>query len=543
MIFDILKRLYYRTFLWLTGWKTVATLSPEVKRYIILLVPHTSNWDFPYGVASRPFIGIDNCKFLIKKDWLDVPVIGKYIAWLGGVPVDRAKNTNLVDQVVEEFEKREELGVAITPEGTRKLTDGWKTGFYRIAEKANVPVACGFIDYHRREIGVDKVLYPSGDMEKDLKELEDFYRHKIPMYTEKSSLNHIIPTKKRSIAWHLVPVWRIGLFVLIIFALVNYEMVWYGIKQGYGQMNIILNAQPIGDFLNDPEYPQEKKEKIRLVQDLRAFAFDSLGLDRNESYTSLYDQQDEPILWNVTACEPYQLQAYTWEFPILGTFSYKGFFSLEGAKEAANELKEQGYDIDIREVGGWSTLGILNDPILSEMLERSTGSLANLIIHELTHGTLYVKDGVSYNENLASFVGDYGALRFLRSTYGVESEEYLQYTNGKVDRDLFTNYTLTAAKSLDSLYKAMGEGLDITQKEAQKKSFLEGFVEGLQEVPFSNKRYYDIFSEELPNNTFFMSRLRYKGQQNQFKEEFEQQFKGDFPKYLAHLKETYPSLF
>ena len=98
------------------------------------------------------------------------------------------------------------------------------------------------------------------------------------------------------------------------------------------------------------------------------------------------------------------------------------------AESLKAELESEGYEVRIRPVGAWSTLGFFNDPILSNMLERSPGALAELIIHEMTHATLYVKDGVDFNENLATFVGEQGALEFLEAQYGarIRSFDFLQ---------------------------------------------------------------------------------------------------------------------
>lgn len=159
--------------------------------------------------------------------------------------------------------------------------------------------------------------------------------------------------------------------------------------QAKGQWDVISDAKPIDDYLHNPEYPDSLKTQILLIQHIREFAFDTLGLDRTDAYTTLYDQKGKPLLWIITACPAYKLEPYRWEFPIAGKFPYKGFFNLDLAKKEAKVLKEQGYDVRVGNINAWSTLGVLDDPILSNMLARKEGELAELIIHELTHGTLY----------------------------------------------------------------------------------------------------------------------------------------------------------
>ena len=542
----LLKRLIYGLFIWVMGFKTTTKLPEGINKYLLILIPHTSNWDFPFGAACRPFLNIDGCKFMIKKEWTVKPIVGPIIRWLGAIPVDRSKKGgNLVDQMVDAFDKADTLGITVTPEGTRGLIgiDQWKTGFYHIAVKADVPMVCAFMDYHRREIGMGKIIYPSGDLEKDMELIREYYRDVTPKYPEKSALDHNLPAKKHPFWWHLTPYFRLALLILGLLALLNIKTIYYGLQQGFGQAQIILKAVPVENYLDDPDYPEEKKAKLRLVEEIRQYAFDSLGLDRTESYTEMYDQKGRPLLWNVTACKPYELQAYQWDFPFLGNFSYKGYFDSAKAVQEMESLKEQGYDTDIRTVGGWSTLGVLDDPILSGMLNRSEGSLANLVIHELTHGTLYVKDGVSYNENLANFVGNMGAKRFLVNKYGVSSEQYRSYLQSRSDRKLFTEYALQQAENLDSLYQNFSENTPEEEKKTRKEAFIDSFIEGLQALAFYNDGYYRYFDDERPNNTFFMSRRRYSGQQGQFKQELIADFGGDLRKYLAYLKEKHPSLF
>ncbi len=184
--------LFYKICLWATGWKIAGTLPSHIKKYIVIVVPHTSNWDFPIGVCGKHFVGLSHSKVLMKKE-LFKPVFGFIFKCFGGIPVDRSKKANLVDQIVNIFEKEKNFGLIITPEGTRSYQKEWKTGFYHIAQKADVPLALGFIDYHKKEIGIGKIFHPTGNKEADISEIKAFYKTKIPKHPEKSSLHHEIP--------------------------------------------------------------------------------------------------------------------------------------------------------------------------------------------------------------------------------------------------------------------------------------------------------------------------------------------------------------
>ena len=343
---------------------------------------------------------------------------------------------------------------------------------------------------------------------------------------------------------------KIGLVVLgvlLILVVWQWELVSYGWMQGKGQLRILWNTEPVAEVLSDPSYPDSLKQKIELIREIKRFALDSLGLDKSGSYESFYDQQGKPILWVVTAAEPYQLIAKQWNFPVLGTFSYKGFFEKDRADSLVAELKKENFDTRVGEVSAWSTLGFLNDPILSSFLDKPVGSLAELIIHELTHGTLFVKNSLEYNENLADFVGEYGALRFLKQKYGIASVSYRNYQATKAFYERYDAHILHGTRVLDSLYKSVAVTTPIAAKDSLKWQTIRQIVvssdtltdRGAEVQPLKKRSFNKL---NLPNNAYFIGYLTYRKQQNRFRQEFETKFGGDFKRYLTYLKQTYPSL-
>ena len=247
--------------------------------------------------------------------------------------------------------------------------------------------------------------------------------------------------------------------ILFILGLYYRELVSYGYMQAKGQLQILFNTQPVAEVLKNPSFPDSLKQRLRLIGEIKQFAVDSLGLDSSGSYTEFYDQHGKPILWVLTASEKYRLVPREWDFPVIGTFAYKGFFDTTRADKERQLLISEGFDTQLNEVSAWSTLGFFKDPILSSMLYRGEGSLANLIIHEMTHGTLFVKNNLELNENLASFVGDYGAIRFLTAKYGAKSPELEKYEFRKRYNDAISQHIVRGAKQLDSLYKTFRPSL------------------------------------------------------------------------------------
>ncbi|MEO9477487.1 MAG: aminopeptidase [Cyclobacteriaceae bacterium] len=305
-----------------------------------------------------------------------------------------------------------------------------------------------------------------------------------------------------------------GLLVLIsMLAIWQWSMILYGLQQAKGQLKIIREAKPIEEVLADPNFPDSLKQKLRLAQDARVYAMEKLNLSFSENYTTLFDQHGEVLLWNLSACEPYALEAHTWYYPFLGSMPYKGFFDLEKAKAERESLEAEGFDTRIRPVGGWSTLGILKDPILSNMLERSEGALAEVIIHELTHATVFVKNEIAFNENLASFIGERGAELFLKEKYGDSSKVLTEYLQSEADSKRLTQYVLTGAQELDTLYTSIKDQPD-SIKQLLKNEKIDKIISNLDTVSFYNTNYYQLFSKAKPNNAYFMSFKRYHAQED-----------------------------
>jgi 1-acyl-sn-glycerol-3-phosphate acyltransferase len=175
-----------RTVLKLFGWKIHDVFPPGVKKCVIAVAPHTSNWDFVIGRLAYWVIGV-KVHFLIKKEAFRFP-FGGLLRALGGIAVDRSRNNRLVDQVTDLFHKADSLYIVITPEGTRKRNPHWKKGFYHIALKAGVPIALGYLDYKRKEGGVGKMIVPDGNLERQLREIKEFYKDKAPRHPEKFDL-------------------------------------------------------------------------------------------------------------------------------------------------------------------------------------------------------------------------------------------------------------------------------------------------------------------------------------------------------------------
>ena len=168
-----MKKMISRLILKLMGWTIREDSVPDVKKAVILVAPHTSNFDFVLGRLAFNVLGI-KVAFLIKKEVFFFP-LGTILKKMGGIPVERGKKANMVDQLAGYFDKSHELMLVITPEGTRAYTKKWKKGFYYVALSAGVPIVLAYMDYGRKVGGMGKVIYPSGDIDTDFNQIVDFY--------------------------------------------------------------------------------------------------------------------------------------------------------------------------------------------------------------------------------------------------------------------------------------------------------------------------------------------------------------------------------
>lgn len=157
------------------------------RRCVLIMAPHTSNWDFVIGRLALWAIGA-KAGFLIKKEAFFFP-LGWLLKKMGGIPIDRKKSKNVVWQIAVLLNKSKEMALVITPEGTRSLRHEWKKGFYYIASMAEVPIVMGYLDYAKKEAGIGKMIYPSEDYQADLSVIYDFYKDFTARHPEKFNLS------------------------------------------------------------------------------------------------------------------------------------------------------------------------------------------------------------------------------------------------------------------------------------------------------------------------------------------------------------------
>lgn len=190
----LLSRLVRRLLLALYRWKgwTLEGQRPAEKKFIILGAPHTSNWDFVFFLGATNQFGIKP-SFMGKKSLFRWPAT-RFMLDMGGVPVDRSKRGNYVEQVAEAFRNADDLALVIAPEGSRTFKGIWRSGFYHIAMAANVPIVPAWVNNETMQGGIGEPLYPTGDYRADLAKLAAYYRDKRPDCDRFIALERSAPT-------------------------------------------------------------------------------------------------------------------------------------------------------------------------------------------------------------------------------------------------------------------------------------------------------------------------------------------------------------
>lgn len=272
-----------------------------------------------------------------------------------------------------------------------------------------------------------------------------------------------------------------------------------------GQMHVVCSTVDQDEALARPELTDVEKQKLRYIQQVRAFAEKDLHLAPSKNYTVYLPGEVEPVAYVVTAAFKDRLEPVTWWYPIVGTASYRGYFDREMAAEERDALVEEGYDASLRTASAFSTLGWFTDPVTRLMLQMDDGDLATLIIHELTHGTLYASGKTAFNESLAEFVGRQGATEWMTRRYGAGSEELRHFLDDLADARVFDTFMNASARKLDAFY-ASGPKDAV----AERENVFAGILADFETVrpTFRTEAYRAIVLPPL-NNAFMLGFLDY----------------------------------
>jgi predicted aminopeptidase len=240
-----------------------------------------------------------------------------------------------------------------------------------------------------------------------------------------------------------------------VLGLISAPTACYLSRGAWEEAKILSRREPISELVANARTPDDVKAKLRVVLAARQYAKDSLRLRTKDSFTTYSRLDHDTLVLLVSAAYRDTLKPYTWWFPIVGRVPYKGYFDFAAARREAKNLAADGFDVYVRPSDAFSTLGFFNDPLLNTTLKGDTLSLANTVIHELTHNTFYASGQAPFNESFAMFVGARGAAAFFRSR-GQEAAAARLDAQWEDDK-LLARFWSRVIKSLDSAYAAHPE--------------------------------------------------------------------------------------
>ena len=228
----------------------------------------------------------------------------------------------------------------------------------------------------------------------------------------------------------------------------------YVFKAAAGQARLLVHRRSIQRTVDDPKTSVELRAKLRVVLDARDFGFDVMGLKRRSDFSTWTPIDRECVTFLAEAAPRLSLEPYQWYFPFIGSFPYKGYFKQADAEAEAQAMERRGYDATVSCATAYQTPLPFSDPLPSPALQAPAGRLVALILHELTHGTVFFKSQGQFDETLADFVGETGARQFLAARFGPGSKEVKDYESSLAEEKEGDDIFEDAYRRLDSIYKS-----------------------------------------------------------------------------------------
>ena len=327
--------------------------------------------------------------------------------------------------------------------------------------------------------------------------------------------------------WHWFSLGPMISSIVILMAVSIFSSGCYTITQGITMLGYLNQAIPL-ERVNDQEF-------VNLVTDIRTFAYKDLGLASSKNYTSYVELDRDYLAAVVSASAKDSFHRHEWKFPIVGRMPYKGFFNIEDARKERVKLEKKDLDVWIRGVDAFSTLGWFKDPLYSYMRNYSPARLANLLIHELVHATVFLKGQVKFNEELAEFIGTEGARLYMEKRYGLDSDEYREMLASETNSRNFVSFIQELIAELEALYSntSFNRENKLTEKERIINASKERF-EAEYDNLFTNDNYRGFI--DLPINNAYLELYRLYYTKDNFYEDLYEHSGRDLPAFIAAAK-------
>lgn len=288
----------------------------------------------------------------------------------------------------------------------------------------------------------------------------------------------------------------------------------YVLRAGWEEAKILSARRPIDEAVEDASLSPELRSKLALVREARVFAERRLGLDAGRSYREYTELERDTLVMVLSAAPELQLRWKTWWFPIVGHVPYKGYFDFEAAYREARKLEAEGYDTYVRPSAAFSTLGWLPDPVLSPALRGDAVSIAETVIHEITHTTFFPSGQARFNESFANFVGHVGAIELFCDARG-DARPCQVARDRWHDVRVFGRFFQTIHEPLQELYTSgIPDSVKLQRKAAIARDAARRFRDDVKPLLRSG-RYGELDPDRL-DNAWLLSRLLYYSRLDDF---------------------------
>jgi len=304
-------------------------------------------------------------------------------------------------------------------------------------------------------------------------------------------------------------------------------------QAGMGQMEILRKRRPIEEVLADSVESEVVKTKLRLVLQVREYGGKLMAMPQDGSYRYYADLKRDYVSWLVVASQRFAVKEVTQCYLVVGCLGYRGYFDPEDAKAFAADLTQEGYDVTVRPVRAYSTLGWFDDPVLNTYIRSSDLNLISTILHEQAHQVLFIKGDTAFNESFATFVEEEGVHQFLKQK-GSKGDALIEhYKKADADQALFQQIVLNGRKQLETLYKKTLPPVEMERAKAETFEAMRNEYRK-QKKSFEVLNYDHWFNRDL-NNAHLVGVQQYYSWVGAFRQLFRQE-DSDFPRFFAAVR-------
>lgn len=328
---------------------------------------------------------------------------------------------------------------------------------------------------------------------------------------------------------------NLSLTLLLVLASSGCSTLSYVWQAGKGQFALYNRERPIAEAAQDLRVSERIRKLLLEVPQIKSDVEEALGVQATSNYSTFVDIGRPNAIWVLSSAAPFELKLKSWSFPIVGSFPYLGFFSEEMAREWGSEERQSGQDVYMRGATAYSMLGYLREPLLSSMLRGRKQDLVNLIFHETLHSHVYLDGNGGFNEQIASYFGDYGELQYLEQHFGKESQEVRQWRLDREDRRKMGAVLRAFERELKETYQSSAQ-LSEKEKQTKKASAFSSFKKRVLSESWHSERWGKWLSEKITNNASLLAHLTYEDQQEIY-ELLHEKSAGDLKESLRLVKE------